>query len=150
MSLFDVPRGALIVHAVNAKGVWGSGIAKDFKERYPHAYNQYNSFCTHGYNKLGMAAISMRHHSEPHQVGWLVTSDNYGGEVDDVERILINTTLAVNDLCLTSDTDVIYSNKFNSGLFNVPWERTELVLKEVLRQHPNIDWIVCDNTLDKK
>jgi hypothetical protein len=28
MSLFDVPTGSVLVHAVNNQGVWGSGIAK--------------------------------------------------------------------------------------------------------------------------
>ncbi|KAK4904538.1 ADP-ribose 1''-phosphate phosphatase, partial [Elasticomyces elasticus] len=32
-SLFDSPDGSALIHACNCMGVWGSGIANDFRER---------------------------------------------------------------------------------------------------------------------
>lgn len=44
-SLFDAPEGYILTHACNAQGVWGSGIAKEFKKRKPLAFKNYNLFC---------------------------------------------------------------------------------------------------------
>jgi ADP-ribose 1''-phosphate phosphatase len=156
MSLFNAPNESVIVHACNSQGVWGSGIAKPFKERYPHSYVDYNRFCLCANQERGTAcglgSLSTFHESEQHWVGWIVTSHNYGNLKDSPEQIKINRTLALRDLCRKiylghpSDeypTIEVYSNKFNSGLFNVPWQDSELILQTVLRDFKRIKWIVC-------
>ena len=45
MSLFDAPENSIITHACNAQGVWGSGIAKEFKKRYSNAFEVYYEHC---------------------------------------------------------------------------------------------------------
>lgn len=45
MSLFDAPKGSHLVHAVNCKGVWGSGIAVEMKNNFPNAFRNYNANC---------------------------------------------------------------------------------------------------------
>jgi hypothetical protein len=42
---------------------------------------------------------------------------------------------------------VVYSNKFNSGFFRVPWPETEAVLLECLGDK-EIEWVVCDPQLE--
>lgn len=157
MSLFDAPADAIIVHACNSQGVWGSGIAKPFKEKYAHSYLDYNRFCA-DFNMsrgtaCGRAGMSSFHASEPHWVGWIVTSHNYGELKDSPELIKINTTMALQELCKkaylahpkdSNPTIDIYSNKFNSGLFNVPWEQSQLILETVLKDFQRINWVVCD------
>ncbi|KAJ5901529.1 hypothetical protein N7495_002057 [Penicillium taxi] len=44
-NLFDAPEGSALIHACNSRGIWGSGIAKEFKERYPTAYGIYRNHC---------------------------------------------------------------------------------------------------------
>ncbi len=153
MSLFEAPKGAVIVHAVNNQGVWGSGIAKDFKELYPRAYQDYKDWVAEG-AKLGKGDSSLYFKDEPHRVGWICTSDNYGSKKDHPEEIKVNTTLALMDFCAKMvaaypkpnwDIIDIYSNKFNSGLFAVPWEESEIVLATVLKRFKRINWIVCSN-----
>jgi ADP-ribose 1''-phosphate phosphatase len=155
ISLFDVLKGSIIIHAVNAQGVWGSGIAKEFKERYPKSYEHYNYFCKN-YTALGRGTFS-NFKEEKHQVGWICTSKNYGDKKDNPIQILTNTTLALIDLCDELDATrsingysniTVYSNKFNSGLFNVPWSNTEIVLNEILKRYPNINWIIADPNLN--
>lgn len=156
MSLFDAPQESVIVHACNSQGVWGSGIAKPFKEKYPHSFTDYNRFCLLANEErgtaCGRAGLSSFHESEPHWVGWIVTSHNYASQKDPVELIKINTTLALMELCKKiymghSSEEYpsidVYSNKFNSGLFAVPWEDSELILKTVLKDFKRINWIVC-------
>jgi ADP-ribose 1''-phosphate phosphatase len=157
MSLFDAPKESVIIHACNSQGMWGSGIAKPFSEQYPHSYKDYQRFCARWNQErgtaVGMADLSMFHESEPHWVGWIVTSHDYGPRKDSPELIKIHTTLALRELCEkiyrahprdSNPSIEVYSNKFNSGLFAVPWEDSELILKTVLKDFKRIKWIVCE------
>jgi ADP-ribose 1''-phosphate phosphatase len=144
MSLFDAPKESIIVHACNSQGVWGSGIAKPFKENYPVSFEFYNDFCQKWNDRRGTAC------------GMAVTSHNYGNLKDSVDLIKINTTLALTDLCKKiylahpkedNPSIEVYSNKFNSGLFGVPWEDSGLILNTVLKDFKRINWIVCDPDL---
>jgi len=68
--------------------------------------------------------------------------------VDDQETIIYHIALAVEACikkCLRSTEDstvIIYSNKFNSGLFGVPWEYTEEVINELLDRYKRVEWVV--------
>lgn len=160
MSLFDAPKESIIVHACNSQGVWGSGIAKPFRDQYPYSFTEYREFCL-GHNAergtaCGLADLSTFHKNESHWVGWIVTSYNYGPLKDSVEQIKVNTALALKILCTKiylahpkedNPTIEVYSNKFNSGLFAVPWGDSELILRTVLRDYKRINWIVCDPDL---
>lgn len=157
ISLFDAPKESVIVHACNSQGVWGSGIAKPFKDKYPHSFADYNNFCTVANRErgtaCGRAALSSFHESESHWVGWIVTSHDYGLAKDSRELIKIHTTMALMELCKKIymghprdefETINVYSNKFNSGLFGVPWAESELILRTILKDYKRINWIICD------
>lgn len=159
ISLFDVPKGEIIVHACNSQGVWGSGIAKPFKEKYPESFKDYNKFVLNLNEERGTACgrggLSSHVFSEDHWVGWIVTSHNYSSLKDSPDLIKIQTTLALRDFCTKvyrscpsegkiNHPITVYSNKFNSGLFNVPWADSELILNTVLKDFKRINWVVCD------
>jgi ADP-ribose 1''-phosphate phosphatase len=154
ISLFDAPAESVIVHACNAQGVWGGGIAADFKVRYIYSNMEYEHFCNTKQVITGKAGLSSWHVKERHWVGWLITSFDFGARRDSRIAILTNTALAIKDLCeklyraQAVDEIEVYSNKFNSGLFGVPWEETEEVLKNTLKHFKRIKWIVCDPELD--
>lgn len=160
MSLFDAPKESIIVHACNSQGVWGSGIAKPFKQNYPVSFEFYKDFCKIWNERrgtaCGLADLGPFANSEDHWVGWIVTSHNYGPLKDSPELIKIHTTLALKELCKKiytahpaedNPTIEVYSNKFNSGLFAVPWQDSELILNTVLTDFKRIKWIVCDPEL---
>lgn len=142
MSLFDAPEGSILVHACNAQGVWCSGIAAEFKEKYPQAYDDYKSFCFRG-GVVGQALLSPKENNR--KVCSLITSFSYGKNVDPVKDILDQTWDSINDLLsLHSGKNLVfYSNKFNSGLFKVPWKQTEDILQTFVKTY-GIVWIVCD------
>lgn len=149
MSLFDAPEGSILVHACNSQGVWGSGIAKEFKKRFPEDF-EYYKFLVESYNSMLGTMCSESAYSTSHKyaVGWIVTSHDYGPKKDPPEVIKIHTAIALDQFCERllhpkSPGKIVYSNKFNSGLFAVPWEETELILKTVLKRYPEIKWIVC-------
>lgn len=147
--LFNAPQDQLLVHACNCRGVWGSGVAKEFNARFNIEYNLYNRLCDDIYGKyliedpipgkkrgvysshlLGTAAILNR-------VGCLFTSFDYGINVDSPEEIVKNTEKALTDL-ISKTTMKIAMPKINSGLFKVPWEQTE----EILKQFPHVEFYV--------
>lgn len=141
--LFEAPRGTLLVHAVNCKGVWGSGIAKEFARRYPLAKERYKLKCSIWANSLLGTALILSE-GEIHDVGCLFTSKAYGMFKDSREDILAATEKAlVHLLEQLPEGQEVYSNQFNSGLFNVPWAQTEKVLQTALADRPDITWVVC-------
>jgi len=149
MSIFDAPPRSVIIHASNATTGWGAGIAKEFKRLYPRADQSYRDIIKQ-YNVLGKFLIFPCHDDGPnmHQIATLVTSKDKGSKVDSPEVILKNTEDALKDMMTFSVfkhgfIKIVYSNKFNSGLFNVPWEDTEKILKEFADKN-NIEWIVCE------
>jgi ADP-ribose 1''-phosphate phosphatase len=127
--LFTAPKGSIICHAVNCKGVWGAGIAKIFAQKYPEAYKFYNRMCVeNGNNLLGSCLLI---ETETHTIGCLFTSGGYGSEADDEEDILYNTSSAIDDLIFQNYYNrPIYMCKINSGLFGVEWKLTQAVLEK--------------------
>ena len=121
--------------------LWGSGIAKEMNKRFPDAFAHYRTSCL---QKKMLSYYDYQYDSQ-YYIASLVTSGGYGTDVDNQKEILLNTSKALIDfLGYVQDSDhQIYSNKFNSGLFKVPWEETEDILKRVVEAF-NIDWIVCE------
>lgn len=128
-SLFDAPKGSIIIHACNTKGVWGSGIAKEFAKRFPKAHHTYMEFCRKdGHNLLGRCLLIPD--KSGYVIGCLFTSKDYGKYVDKPDKILLATRLAIAELILQNPAKLpMHMCKINSGLFNVPWSDTKAILK---------------------
>lgn len=153
MSLFNAPEGSVLVHACNCKGVWGSGIAKEFKERFPAAERIYKETCD-SFGIIGTAQLissyDVKQNSSNYWIGNLLTSRGFGSTLDTEDEILVNTVLALWNLCSnlqSKNINTVYSNKFNSGLFKVPWEKTEAIIK-VFANRYDLTWVICDPNLD--
>ena len=143
----DAPKDCLLVHACNTQGVWGSGIAKAFKEQYPKAYAAHRTYCKKEHIwtnpvRTGTAQLlAPRDDNEQHWIGCLFTSAKYGKNKDKPEEILKNTDKSMQMLLeLISQVDAKVSTirmcKINSGRFGVPWEKTEEVIKGIaLKPH---------------
>lgn len=154
MSLFDAPSGSILVHACNALGIWGHGIAVEFKNRFPEAHYKHVEFCTQfRYSPeriLGLAQFILPSSDCPYGIGNLIVSKGFSATKSSPKEILEYTSSALRDLCLKIVyTDYskygqwpVYSNKFNSGLFGVPWEESEKILKTAL-EGTYLDWTVC-------
>lgn len=137
-NLFDAPKGSILIHACNCKGVWGSGIAKQFAKRFPKAYEVYAQECKDkGSSLLGKCLLIP---TGSYVVGCLFTSKNYGQFVDKPDNILIATRLAIAHMILQNEQDLpFHTCKINSGLFNVPWKDTKKILKETEK-----DFVIYD------
>ena len=135
--------GAALAHACNCQGVWGSGIALDFKKRFPEAYESYKWFCRDDIMP-GVAFIGKSN------VVCLFTSKDYGARKDPPEMILKATYNAALQFLKSFHsgqytTREIHSPKINAGFFGVPWEDTEKVLKQALvAANTDTKWIVWE------
>ncbi len=137
--LFSVTdSNAVLTHACNAQGAWGSGVARGFQDRFPEAFKRYAAKCAavrgieRGTRSLVGTSYIDRSEVGP-SVGVLFTSDDYGPRVDGVASIVAATRLAFQVLIANSrPSDVIHMPRINSGLFRVEWARTEAVLEEVI------------------
>lgn len=128
-SLFNAPKGSILIHAVNCRGVWGSGIAKEFAKRFPEEQYIYSTYCAHS-RTSDILGTCFSIPAKEYIIGCLFTSKNYGQKVDSPDKILEATKLAIDDLISQNITFIpMHMCKINSGLFNVPWEDTEAILK---------------------
>lgn len=133
--LFD-DKTSILLHACNCKNLWKSGVAASFAKYFPVAYTTYQH---HAANPGDLLIIEDRQ-----TIVCLYTSKNYGQYVDSVEQILNSTRLSLDRLGdhFKNQNVVISSPKINSGLFKVPWEKTEALIETFLVNHPNIKWNV--------
>lgn len=92
----NAPERSVLVHACNTVGVWGSGIAAEFKRRYPDAFRVYHEACLKmGEDLLGTCLLIP---AGERDVACLFTSKRYGKAVDPPETVLKSTRNAVRDL----------------------------------------------------
>lgn len=128
-NLFDAPKGAILIHACNTKGIWGAGIAREFAKRFPNAWRVCKAKCvTEGSTLRGQCLLVK---SGTYTVGCLFTSRGIGWNKDPNHLILDATRLAIADLVLQNvDKKPMHMCKINAGLFGVPWSDTKKILKE--------------------
>ena len=128
-NLFNAPKGSILIHACNTRGVWGAGIAREFGRRFPMAYHTYKRYCAaHGPKLVGTCLLIP---DKGYVIGCLFTSKSYGQYACAPSKILEYTKHAVDDLIRQNTLNLpMHTCKINSGLFEVPWPKTKEILKE--------------------
>lgn len=146
--LFDSEEPAVLVHACNCMGVWGSGIAAQFYEYFHEAYEGYRDYCIYSNPDeiVGTCWVS-EDMTYRLPVACLFTSKGYGRNRDSKDKILHATSLSLQDFFkdyqgVIEKYKVIHSPKINAGLFGVPWEETEAVIKRLLPK--GVKWVVFE------
>jgi len=151
--IFDAPPNSLLVHACNSQGAWGAGIAKEFRVRYPCAYQVYRNWCLKEHDPhtdpvdAGTCLLIPPSESDSkkpkHFICCLFTSVKYGKGKDTEDSIRQNTRPAFIQ-CLHEVREVEFGSrgevkipeirmpKINSGNFGVPWEDTERLLRTIV------------------
>lgn len=143
MDLFDAPKGSILAHAENATGVPSKGLAKAIQQRFPGTYLVYKHWCQ-SHSPRSLVGTTLLVQTPDYTIANMFTSAGYGTLKDSERDILRATGMAVKHLITAVDPSIpIYSNKFNSGLFRVPWERSYAMLEWALKD-TDFNWIVCD------
>ncbi|GAV51613.1 hypothetical protein ZYGR_0AF00840 [Zygosaccharomyces rouxii] len=147
----------ILIHSCNCGGSWGGGIAYQLAARYPKAEQVYVDACNkYGNQLLGKCLFIPSYKHEDLIICCLFTSA-FGGGSHDYKKSILNYTEqglqavrtwfyeganAIQDP-IEKDINSVIKNlnkpladyklempKINSGIFGVPWEETESVLKE--------------------
>ena len=132
----------ILAHACNPFGLWGGGIAAQFRKRFPYANELYAEHCLK--NRQGLLGscllVPAYDPSDFSETGPLIaclfTSDFETPEA----KILEHTELSIRSLAQQLESipgveklngvPLVNMPQINSGIFNVPWERTEAILDE--------------------
>ena len=141
--LFDFKETHILAHACNCRGCWGSGVAALFAKHFPEEYEDHKGLCMNVGDNLAGTAMLTEH------VLCLFTSRNYGKKKDTEKKILEHTERALEEICYLADYRTsqehqgplkVAAPQINAGLFAVPWEKTEELLKRFLGDKENIEW----------
>lgn len=130
----------VLAHSCNCRGQWGAGIALAVARAYPRSYEEYRKHCeSYGDHLLGSYILTSDN------ILCLFTSRGYGRQVDNPGLIEKSTYLALQAFMSTYEQVSIAMPKINSGLFRVPWHKTESILNQLLnenamRNHSIIVW----------
>lgn len=131
----------MLAHACNAKGIWGSGVAKSFKFKFPNVFDVYHNIYQLGLMRVGDCCVIPDDKNHYWGIACLITSKNYGKYVDAPEKILDATCNAVTSLLKQVPFTIeIHMPRINSGLFNVPWESTENIINQLASDHKIVVW----------
>jgi ADP-ribose 1''-phosphate phosphatase len=130
-------------------GVWGSGIAAQFYEYFHEAFEGYRDYCIGSQDPETIVGTCWVSDDTTYRlpVACLLTSKGYGSNRDSKDEILHATSLALQDFFedhkeVIQKYKVIHSPKINAGLFGVPWEETEAVIKRLLPE--GVKWVVFE------
>ncbi|SCU98130.1 LAMI_0F13168g1_1 [Lachancea mirantina] len=153
-SAIDYPR--ILIHSCNCDGSWGGGIAYQLAKKYPQAEEVYVDACRKLSSELLGRFMLIPTTDSQLLIGCLFTA-SFGGRQPSGNNILQNTKLALMDMQRKVKEDykpvdeidryidacwvkaksgsVIESYnlempKINSGIFGVPWDKTEAVLAQ--------------------
>ncbi|MCJ1394641.1 ADP-ribose 1''-phosphate phosphatase [Xylographa bjoerkii] len=150
-SVLILPDPSFELDACNCRGVWGSGVALEFKKRYPQAFEVYHEECNtpssefHQKSLLGTALLIPPQDEdlattadEGHWIACFFTSVDYGKKVSSELVILESTKKAMADLqkkmkfwkAKGQEFGDLWAVRINSGKFGVPWDRTKRILEQ--------------------
>lgn len=123
--IFDQVIGGntIIAHSCNCQGVWGAGFAASLASRFKEDFAIYKMMC----RSIPKGSFIL----SPNILS-LLTSTSYGRYVDHPDSILESTRSSLESFLMGNVGYNLHMPKINSGLFRVPWHKTELILEDLL------------------
>ena len=109
-------------HQVNCRGVMGAGLAKQVKEKYPEAYEQYKALCDQfGSSLLGHTQFVICHDGTV--IANLFAQDGYGTDaVQTVMGALDDCLSQVANFCFRIDAKPAFPKLMGCGLAGGNWD----------------------------
>lgn len=147
----------ILIHSCNCDGSWGGGIAYQMAMRYPRSEREYNAICEEGGTSLLGSCSLIPSYTEDNLIIACLFTSSYGGSghgskesiveytkqaLDDMYNQLQDPAVAASLGAVTPLKDYkLEMPKINSGIFGVPWEKTE---KELIDYKSKMDFTVYD------
>lgn len=108
-----------IAHGCNCQGVWGSGVAKQMKERYPEAFTGYKKWCDFALNPREIMGRVYKYDTGSGVLLNMFTQENYGREPEirymSYDAIDVCFSLA-NDYCKENGVTLNIPDLIGAGL----------------------------------
>lgn len=126
----------VLAHGCNCQGVMGAGIAKEFKDRYPGMFKEYNLACKGRTFEPGSYMVYEATSSKT--ILNLATQDYPGrnARLDLIEKSLTKALEAHPEL------KSIAMPRIGCGIGGLAWEEVERVLKRVAKAYPLVTFYV--------
>lgn len=129
----------IICHQVNCKGVMGSGLAKQVKEKFPEVYNCYLQSCSKKAPSqlLGHVDIVVICNKKPFGVANLYAQDGYGTDKQYTDYKALESCLNQVKLCADCHTEscrIGLPYKLGCGLAGGNWEIVYNIINKVFEQ----------------
>lgn len=125
-NLLSVKRG-VIVHGCNAQGVFGSGVAKAIKDKYPEAFKKYTIDLE--LFKMTLGDLSLYKYSEELTIVSAITQQFYGRDAN-VRYVSYDAVDRAFDKIFSSTDDqyAVSLPKIGAGLGNGVWKVIEEII----------------------
>jgi O-acetyl-ADP-ribose deacetylase (regulator of RNase III) len=140
----------ILAHGVNCQGVMGSGVAKTFKQKYPHAFQDYVKFiCDNEYEgKTTLGDVCFSTSKVEFSDGDLIlasmfTQEFYGRD----NKVYISYEAFFKSFRLVADfyeESTIVMPKIGAGLGGGDWKIIECLMIAVLQFRPKVNVIVYE------
>jgi O-acetyl-ADP-ribose deacetylase (regulator of RNase III) len=130
--ILKVKRG-IICHQVNCKGVMGAGLAKDLKERYPSAYEDYMSAYKRGELELGNAIFSVIRNKDLY-IAHICGQRDYGREKGKVYTSFLGVMESLRSVTKFSkrvNLPIYVPFKMGCGLAGGNWQSMMKVINQI-------------------
>lgn len=119
----------VIMHGCNMQGVMGSGVAKEFKSRYPHAFEKYKQDINLGMSLGGWSIAKTGTHRREIYLISAITQKFYGTDgkqyasYEAIENVMMH---------VLNHVDVVVMPKIGCGLGGCKWENVEAIINKWL------------------
>ncbi|ODA08255.1 macro domain-containing protein [Paenibacillus polymyxa] len=127
----------IIGHQTNTKGVWGSGVAKSIKDKYPHTYPTYCAVCSDFGDRLLGDCWTIRA-NENKIIANLFGQTNYGRDKNMVYTKYDALKLSLESLEYRAKKfgwSVALPYNIGCGLANGDWNIVYEIIDEVFRDY---------------
>lgn len=128
----------IIVHGCNAKGVMGSGLAKQIKSKYPKAFADYKQHLSRrGPTSPSLGSVIFSNVNNQLIIANAITQENYGRDksVVYVDYGAIESTFEIISSIAKMVGFHLHYPMIGAGLANGDWNRIDKIIDSVLDSH---------------
>lgn len=140
-SIFDSDADA-IVNAVNCVGVMGAGLAKAFKDRFPHMNQQYMLQCAYNVLRPGKVDVYFLNPMEHKFIINFPTKDHWKDPSE--LRYILSGRKALLDVVEQYKMRSVAIPALGCGLGGLSWGVVKPILQDLDTLAPQVEWIIYD------